>query len=216
MSGSRNVETAKHHRVPLPETLKLANIKIGFGIGDVKVAAFDEAGILFRGDYENEKPLRFRLIEDEGQIIVGDWSSTNWLPYFWYLFGDCHIELNKHVPLRIAIDGRLGDIDLNLFELRLQDLRVRNLLGDLDIQLPQAGSISGSIESTLGDITIAVPRALGARIILGSALLGKYRVEGDIFEKRGSEYVTKDFEKAEKRLDLRIEVHLGDLRITSI
>ncbi len=216
MSGSRNVETAKHHRVSLPEALKLANIKIGFGIGDVKVAAFDEAGILFRGDYENEKPLRFRLIEDEGQIVVGDWSSTNWLPYFWYFFGDCHIELNKRIPLRIAIDGRLGDTDLDLFELRLQDLRVRNLLGDLDIQLPQAGSISGSIESTLGDITLAVPRALGARIRLGSALLGKCRVEGDLFERHGPEYISKGFEKAENRVDLRIDFHLGDLRIISI
>jgi len=216
MSESRNVEIAKHHHISLPEALKLTNIKIGFGIGDVEVAAFDETGILFRGDYENEKPLRFRLLEDEGQIVVGDWSSTDWFPYFWYFFGDCHIELNKHIPLRIAIDGRLGDTDLDLFELRLQDLRVRNLLGDLDIQFPQAGLISGSIESTLGDITIAVPRALGARIRLGSALLGKCRIEDDLFEKRGPEYVSKDFDKAENRLDLRIEFHLGDLRITSI
>jgi len=216
MSESRNVETAKHHRISLPEVLKLANIKVGFGIGDVEVAAFDEAGILFQGDYENEKPLRFRLLEDEGQIVVGDWSSVDWLPYFWYFFGDCRIKLNKHVPLRIAVDSRVGDTYLDLFELRLQDLRVRYLVGDLDVQFPQVGLVSGSIESTLGDITIAVPRALGARIRLGSAVLGKCRIEGDLFERHRSEYVSKDFDKAENRLDLRIEFHLGDLRITSI
>ena len=83
MSESKNVETAKHHRISLPEALKLANIKVEFGIGDVEVTAFDEAGILFRGDYENEKPLRFRLLRDDGQIVIGDWPSINWLPYFW-------------------------------------------------------------------------------------------------------------------------------------
>jgi len=216
MPEAGNVETAKHHRISLPEVLKLANLKVGFGIGDVEFAAFDEAGILFEGNYENEKPLRFRLLEDEGQIVVGDWSSTEWLPYFWYFFGDCRIKLNKHVPLRIAVDTRVGDTNLPLFESRLQDLRVRYLVGDLDIQFPQAGLISGSIESTVGDITIAVPRALGARIRLGSAVLGKCRIEDDLFEKRGPEYVSKDFDEAESRLDLRIEFHLGDLRITSI
>jgi len=215
MSESRNVETAKHHRISLPESLKLANIKIGSGIGDVESTAFDETGILFQGDYENEKPLRFRLLQDEGQILVGDWSSIDWLPRFWYFFGDCHIKLNKHIPLRIAIDGRLGDTDLDLFELKLRDLRVRNLLGDLNIQFPQVGLITGSIESTLGDITMAVPGGLGARIRLGSAVLGKCRIEGDLFERHGSEYVSKDFEKASNRLDLRIDFHLGDLRITS-
>ena len=216
MSESRKVETAKHHRVSIPEVLKLANIKVGFGIGDVEIAAFDEAGILFQGDYENEKPLRFRLLEDEGQIVVGDWSSANWLPYFWYLLGDCRIKLNKHIPLRIAVDSRVGDTNLDLFELRPQDLRVRYLVGDLDIRFPQVGLISSSIESTLGDITVAVPRALAARIRLGSAVLGKCRIEDDLFEKRGPEYVSKDFDKAENRLDLRIDFHLGDLRITSI
>ena len=216
MSGSRNIETAKHHSISLPEALKLANLKVGFGIGDLKVDAFDEVGTLFQGDYENEKPLRFRLIEDEGQIVVGDWSSIDWFPYFWYFFGDCRIKINKNVPLRVAVDGRVGDTSLDLFELRLQDLRVRYLLGELNIQFPQLGTISGSIESTLGDITMAIPRPIGARIRLGSAFLGKCRIEGELFERRGSEYVSKDFEKAENRLDLRIDFHLGDLRIRSI
>jgi len=216
MSESRNVETAKHHRISLPEGFKIANVKVGFGIGDVEVNAFDEVGTLFQGDYENEKPLRFRLLQDEGQIVVGDWSSIDWIPCFWYFFGICRVKLNKHIPLRIAVDSRVGDTSLNLFELRLQDLRVRYLLGDVDIQFPQVGSIFGSIESTLGDITIDVPRELGARIRLGSAFLGKCRIEGNVFERHGSEYISKDFEKALNRLDLRIDFHLGDLRITSM
>ena len=89
------------------------------------------------------------------------------------------------------------------------------MLGDLNIQFPQVGSISGSIESTLGDITIAVPRALGTRIRLGATVLGKCHIEGDLFERHGSEYVSKNFEKTENRLDLRIDFHLGDLDITS-
>jgi len=216
MPESRNVETAKHHRISLPESLRLANVKIGFGIGDVEIAALDEVGALFQGDYENEKPLRFRLLEDEGQIIVGDWSSVDWLPFFWYFLGDCGIKLNKHIPSRVAVDGRVGDINLDLLELRLKDLRVRNLLGDLDVQFPQVGLISASIESTLGDITLAVPRELAARIRLSSAVLGKCRIEGDVFEKHGSEYVSKGFDKAENRLDLTIDFHLGDIRIATI
>jgi hypothetical protein len=216
MSESRKVETAKHHRISIPEALKLANMKVGFGVGDLEVTGLDEAGILFQGEYENEKPLRFQLLQNEGQIIVGDWSSIDWLPYFWRFLGDCRIKLNRNIPVRVAAEIRVGDTNLDLFELKLQDLRVRYLIGDLDIRFPPVGTISGSIESTLGDITLAVPRGLGARIRLGSTVLGKCRIESDLFERHESEYFSRGFAKTENSLDLRIEVHLGDLRIISI
>ena len=163
MSESRDVERARHHRISLPAKLKLANLKVGFGMGDVEVTKLDEARTLFEGNYENEKPLRFQLLQDEGQVVVGDWSSLDWVPYFWLVFGYCQIKLNKKIPSRIAIGGRLGDTDLNLSELNLRDLRVRNLLGDLDIQFPQVGPISGSIVYTMGDLTLSVPRKLETR-----------------------------------------------------
>ncbi|MEM3061720.1 MAG: hypothetical protein QW265_04865 [Candidatus Bathyarchaeia archaeon] len=215
MLTSRNVEIAKHHHIPTPEALKFANIKVGFGIGDLDITALDEPKVLFKGDYENEKPLLFRLLEEEAQIIVGDWSLSDWFPYFWYLFGDSKIKINKHIPLRITVDGRLGDTDLDFFELKLQDLRVRYLLGDLNIWLPQLGSIFGLIEFTLGDIIIVVPRGLGARVRLGTTVFGKRHVEEDVFVKNGSEYVSKDFEEAKNRLEIKIDFHLGDLRIKS-
>lgn len=215
MSKSRDVERARHHRLSLPKKLKRVNVKVGFGIGDVEVTGLDAARTLFEGNYENEKPLRFQLLQDEGRIVAGDWSSVNWIPYFWLFLGDCHIKLNKRIPLRIAIDGRLGDTDLNLSELKLQDLRVRNLLGDLGVRFPKVGAISGLIVYTLGDITLSVPRELGALIRLGSAVMGKCRMDEELFERRGSQYISKGFEKTKNRLDLEIDFHLGDLRITS-
>lgn len=215
MSEPKKVETSKHHRLSVPEALKLVNVKVGFGIGDLKLSGSEQAGTLFQGDYENPKPLLFHVLEEEGQIIVGEWSPENWFPYFWYFFGDCYIELNKHIPSRIAVAGRLGDTNLNLSEMKLKDLRIRYLVGDLDIQFPVAESMFGSIESSLGDITLAVPRDQGARIRLGSTILGTHYVEGDLFERHGADYVSKSFDKAENRLDLRVDCHLGDLRIRS-
>jgi len=210
------IETAKHHRISIPEELRLANVMIRFGVGDLDITTFDEAGVLLQGSYENEKPVRLRVLEDEGQIVIGEWSSANWFPYFWYFFGDCHIKLNRNIPSRVAVHGRLGDTTLNLLDSKLQDVRVHYLLGDLNIQFPRAGSMSGSIESTLGNITLVIPREVGARIRLGSITVGKCDIEEGLLERRGSEYVSKNFETADRRLDIIIDYHLGDLKIRSV
>jgi len=98
--------------------------------------------------------------------------------------------------------------------MRVQDIRVEYAIGDLDIQLPSAaGLTTATIRATVGDIKLGVPPELGARISVGSGFLGSKYVDREVFEKRGYEYVSRGFEKAENQFDLRIRSHLGDLRI---
>lgn len=217
MSRNTSIEWSKHHRVPLPADLKSADIRIGSGVGDLVVAPSEDAGTLFRGEYESEKSLRSHLVGDHGEVAFGEWASLGWFPYFWFFFGDCRVELNRHIPLTVSVVRRLGDIDLDLLGMRVQDIRVEYAIGDLNIQLPSAaGSTTATIGATIGDIKLGVAAELGARIAVGSAFLGSRYVDRDVFERRGYEYVSKGFEEAENHLDLRIHSHLGDLRIVRV
>jgi len=214
MSKNIRIEWGKHHRVPLPAELKFTDIRVGSGVGDLVVVPCDDAGTLFEGEYESEKSLRSHLVGDRGEVALGEWASLDWFPYFWRFFGDCRIELNRRIPLALSVVRHLGDIDLDLSSIRVQDIRVEYATGDLDIQLPSAaGSTTATIRATVGDIKLGVPPELGARIAVGSAFLGSRYIDRDLFERRGYEYVSKGFDKAENQLDLSIYSHLGDLQI---
>ncbi len=214
MSRNARVEWGKHHRVPLPAELKSADIRIGSGVGDLVVLSCEDAGTLFHGEYESEKSLRSDLVGSRGEVALGEWASLDWFPSFWFFFGDCRVELNRHIPLTVSVVRRLGDMDLDLSGMRVQDIRVEYAIGDLDIQLPSAaGLTSGTIRATVGDIKLGVSPELGARIAVDSGFLGSRYVDRDVFEMRGYEYVSKGFAEAENQLDLRIHSHLGDLRI---
>ena len=214
MERNARVEWGKHHRVPLPAELKFADIRIGSGVGDLVVVPSEDDGTLFQGEYESEKSLRSDLVGNRGEVALGEWASLDWFPSFWLFFGDCRVELNRRIPLAVSVARRLGDMDFDLSGMRIQDIRVEYAVGDLDIQLPSAaGSTSATIRATVGDIKLGVPPELGARIAVGSGVLGSRYVDRDVFERRGYEYVSRGFEEAENRLDLRIHSHLGDLRI---
>ena len=217
VSRNTRIEWGKHHRVPLPAELKSADISVGSGVGDLVVAPSDDAGTLFQGEYESEKSLRSHLVGDHGEVALAEWAALDWFPYFWRFFGDCRIELNRRIPLTLSVVRRLGDIDLDLSGMRVQDIRVEYATGDLDIQLPSAArSTTATIRATIGDIKLGVPPELGARITVGSAFLGSRYVDRDVFERRGYEYVSKGVDKAENQLDLSIHSHLGDLQIVRL
>jgi len=211
------VEWGKHHRVPLPAELEFADIRIGSGVGDLIVVPSGDPGTLFQGEYESEKSLRSDVVGSRGEAALGEWASLDWFPSFWLFFGDCRVELSRRIPLNVSVVRRLGDMDLDLSGVRVQDIRVEYAIGDLDIQLPSAaGLATGTIRATVGDIKVGVPPELGARISVGSGFLGSRYVDRDVFERRRYEYVSRGFEEAENQLDLRIHSHLGDLRIESV
>jgi len=214
VSRNARIEWGKHHQVPLPAELEFVDVRIGSGVGDLVVVPSEDPGTLFQGEYESEKSLRSDFVGSRGEVALGEWASLDWFPSFWLFFGDCRVELSRRIPLNVSVVRRLGDMDLDLSGIRVQDIRVEYAIGDLDIQLPSAaGSTTAIIRATVGDIKLGVPPELGARISVGSGFLGSRYVGREVFEKRGYEYISKGFEKAENQIDLRIRSHLGDLRI---
>jgi hypothetical protein len=216
MSGLRDLEISRHHHILFKESLQTLNVKLGFGVGDLDVSEFEKPDTLFEGNYENKKPLRFRIFEDEVQIIIGDWSSMEWFPRFWYFLGDCHIKLNKQLPLRLALTSRIGDTNLDFSELKAKDLRIRYLIGDLDVLFSEVESCLGSIVYTLGDITLTVPSELGVRIKLGPSIMAAPHFEEGMLQRFGANYISRSFDKARNFLDLSIDYHLGDLKIRNV
>ena len=214
VSRDASVEWSKHHLVPLPAALRLADVRIGSGVGDLEVTPSAEGGTLLEGEYESEKSLRTHIVGERGEVSVGEWASLDWFPYFWRFFGGCRIKLNRRIPTALSVLRRLGDINLDLSDMLIQGIDVQYAMGDLSIRVPLgAGSTSGTIRATVGDITLDVPREVGARIVVGPAFLGSRYIDSDAFQRRGYEYTTKGFEEAKNRLDLSIHSHLGDLQM---
>lgn len=216
LGGGRVARVAIHHRVALPEGLHAADIALGFGVGDLDVRPAEDATTLAEGHFETGKRLSLEIAEGRARVRFASLGAWDWFA-LWRTLGDAEVELNPQVPLNLHVEGRLGDVRLDLSRLQVRRLRVPVAIGDVRIRFPRAaGSTEATIGFSLGDLTLSIPAEVGARIEVPSGFLGSLSLDRARFQRRGYAYVTEDFELAENRLEVRISAHLGDIRIRTV
>ncbi len=216
LGGGRVARVATHHRVALPEGLHAADIALGFGVGDLDVRPAEDATTLAEGHFETGKRLSLEIAEGRARVRFASLGAWDWFA-LWRTLGDAEVELNPQVPLNLHVEGRLGDVRLDLSRLQVRRLRVPVAIGDVRIRFPRAaGSTEATIGFSLGDLTLSIPAEVGARIEVPSGFLGSLSLDRARFQRRGYAYVTEDFESAENRLEVRISAHLGDIRIRTV
>jgi len=216
LGGGRAARVATHHRVALPEGLQAADIALGFGVGDLDVRPAEDATTLAEGHFETGKRLSLEIAEGRARVRFGSLSGWDWFA-FWRTIGDAEVELNPQVPLNLCVEGRLGDVRLDLSRLQVRRLRVPVAIGDIRIRFPRAaGSTEATIGFSLGDLILSIPAEVGARIEVPPGFLGSLSFDRTRFQRRGYTYVSENLESAENHLEVRISAHLGDIRIRTI
>jgi len=117
------------------------------------------------------------------------------------------------IPLTMVINSVVGDLDLDLSELEVTELRMDLDAGNCMITMPSSsGTIHASIKADIVNLEITIPDQVAARIKSETNLAG-FDIDESRFFREGDYYLSGDFESAVNRLDLEMDVDIGRLKL---
>jgi hypothetical protein len=113
-----------------------------------------------------------------------------------------------------AVEARcgLGDLELDLGDLRIDHLYARTTLGHLTVLCPHRGYAEMHLQTGLGQIEVHIPPEVGARLTVKRGPLSTLAIQNDRLLMLDREhYATSDFDTAPAQVEVYAETSAGDL-----
>jgi hypothetical protein len=123
-------------------------------------------------------------------------------------------DLAGNVLWDARIRSFLGDLVLDLNQLRFETLSAQTTLGRLSIALPRRGYARMSVNSSLGEIEVFIPAETGVKIAVRRGALATIHVtDPRLVEVSPGQYVTPDFDTTQGQVELAIRTWSGDVTL---
>jgi len=194
-------------------------ITLKFGVGELDVRALVDSpnfveGTIEYARYSRQAEKHFRV--RNGQAVFSLQARSQSFP-FWGPGGDAgehwDIEFTPRIPLAMEVATGVGDVELDLSRLKVTALDLGSGVGQTTVTFPAAAGLTrASVKAAIGDITVQIPKGVGAKIRV-SKLLASVDVQDQRFTHSGNEYTSADYQTAENRLDLEINLVIGNITI---
>lgn len=124
-------------------------------------------------------------------------------------------DLANNVLWDIEADSFLGDLSLDLSNLRMEEIKVKTTLGFVDIVCPTRGYTRMNVRSSLGEIEVKIPPQVGAKLVIRQGTLATVNIQNERLQPtRRNRYATSDFETAPAQVEIQIETAAGDIVLT--
>lgn len=198
------------------EGIERAEANFNLGVGRVSISSQSDMADLLRADLELGRGIHVdHELEVDGDVARG-WIDTRERSFFLpQIFGgsanDWELVLNERVRWELGFNSGVGDVEIDLTDLRVTDLRVDAGIGTTEVTMPRRGTIQARVDGGIGDVRIDIPEGMPARISVDRGISGL-----DIasrFQRRGDYYETSNYDQAESYLNLEIDVGIGNVTI---
>lgn len=124
------------------------------------------------------------------------------------------LTLTGRVPISLSVETGVGDSNLDLRQLQLEQLVVNAGVGSTTLHLPQGGGYAGSIDGGIGGIEVRVPRSVDVRIEVDTGI-GTVNVANH-FARNGNVYTSPGYATSAQPVDLSIDAGIGTVRILAV
>jgi hypothetical protein len=152
-------------------SVESATLEISAGEIDVQISALQREGRLIAGQFAGNSRPQMGVNETHAYLKM-DRSATPWLS-----FSDWEMGLARDLPWQIFVSSSLGQVQLNLTDLIVQDVVVGTGLGDIRLICPRELFGIVKLRSAAGNIHIVTPRGYATRISLEQTRM--FRVHAD-------------------------------------
>lgn len=189
--------------------LSSGELAVAFGGG--KLYLGPSASSWFEGDFKGPGGAVSSLDEQNEKLTLRVRQPDN---FIWGLRGrainDWNMRLSQELPWDISFEAGAVEGNLELYGILLQNVEVKLGAGDLKMKLGDNGEqVSVSIKAGASNLKIQVPEDTGIRIELKGALTSTNLKELDGFIVDDT-YVSPGYENASSRIDLKIEMGVGN------
>lgn len=194
------------------EGVSQARVEINQDAGSMRIGASDDndmllvgigpvgEGLTFTKDFQVRDGIGNLVLRGKGE--QGLTVNTNQYAY--------NYQLNSKIPIELITNQDAGEIILDLENLNIIDLDVDQAIGQISMSLPEL-SLSGSINGAIGQVNIIVPENVGLKVVAGIALVS-IQTPAD-FDKDNRIYTSSNYEQAEIKIDLQINLAIGHVKI---
>jgi hypothetical protein len=121
------------------------------------------------------------------------------------------LNLNRDVPLQLTVDAGVGDVSVDLRQIKLTGLVTKMGVGRTTVTLPGQGTFEARLSSGVGALVVRVPAALAVRVH-ASPGLGTTDVPSG-YQHEGEMYTSPGYASAQARVELWVDNGIGLIQI---
>jgi hypothetical protein len=235
-SSSQEVKTATYNE-PLGNT-DSAEIELGIGVAKLIIGAAGNSGELFTADVSYVGEINYDVTGSQQKSVSLRQHGDTSTPGSWRVFGinldfdffnifdrsddlTWRIGLAPDIPLELDVSGGVGEMDLDLTDLQLDDLMVAVGVGGVNLRLPEPQeSYRVVINGGVGSTEITLPRNVAVRVETTVGVGGintpgfLNRVSGEQeFVGAGGVWETEGFDQADTSIVITFDGGVGSLTI---
>jgi len=198
------------------EGVERVEVELELGVGKLELRGqSDMAGLLIAGlDLApgDEVSERFRVDGDVGRGRISSDRSFFSLPHIFSGKGsEWDLQLNTRVRWELDVNSGVGDVRLDLSELRVGEFNLDSGAGAVEVTMPRRGTVNARVDGGIGDVRINIPEGVQARVRVDRGI-GDLKI-GSRFNRRGDYYETEEFSSAESFIDLQVDIGVGSITI---
>jgi hypothetical protein len=186
-------------------SVESATLEISAGEIDVQARALQREGRLIAGQFAADSRPELEINETHTTLRMHR-AATPWLS-----FADWELGLALDLPWQLLISTNLGQVQLNLEGLIIQDAVIATGLGDIRLVCPQEAFGPLYLRSALGDIHVTTLPGQAARLTVRGGSMFRVHVNEQRYRQvEPGVYLALDAQANKSALDVQISGTFGD------
>jgi hypothetical protein len=207
--------------IPL-NNAKSAQVTLEFGTGNLSLDGGTTVQSLATGTleyYENRgaPEQNASTVGDKAALTLRQGQGNNFDFGSW--FGpnrgpEWNVHLNPSIPMSINANLGTGNSTLDFSQLKVTDIAVNSGTGNTTLVFPtNAGPVTGTVEGGVGNLSLKIPDSVQARLDVSSGI-GNINMDSRFTKQGDNIYTTSGYSEATNKLDLKLDVGVGNVEIS--
>ncbi len=190
-------------------SVESATLEISAGEVDVQIRALQQQGRLIAGQYALSSRPTMRVSDTHTHLVMNRASTP------WYSLSSWEMGLARDLPWQIFISTHLGQINLDLADVILDEAILASGLGDIRVIAPPEAFGTLQVRSAVGNIHFITPVGYRTRItIQAGRFLGIHADENRYQQIETLTYIALDPNENAPLVDVLVSGTFGDVYLT--
>jgi hypothetical protein len=193
-----------------------AEVELRAGVGELQLVGYDDMADLLVADLDLAPGAKVSHdLELQGDVAQGwidsDRDFFSLPPVIGGKSSQWDLRLNTRLQWEMNVNSGIGDVRLDLSDLKVSDLELNSGIGAVRLTLPRRGTVRARVDGGVGDLSITIPEGVQARIRVDRGL-SSLNIDNR-FQRQGDYYETAGISGAESFIDLEIDMGIGSITI---
>lgn len=189
-------------------SVESATLEISSGEIDVELRALQREGRLIAGQFASQSRPHL-VVNDTHAHLKMNRASTPW-----FSFADWQVGLARDLPWEIMVSTYLGQVNLDLSSLIVQQVHVGTGLGDIRVVCPYESLEPIQLRSALGNIHVVTMPGQRIHVTVQTNRTFHVRADDSRFECDGQTYNARDAQDDAPLVQVYVSGTFGDAYLT--